>query len=119
MKTKIYQIDTILVAFIMFAVIGHLSVTQSFAAEELKVSIGSSTWLAKEAYSHNITSQSLKSGQTDFVISSSAKDSYQVSLSEKQIEDILAGSTVVVTTESGNKKVKIGPKKSKASKSGW
>jgi len=106
-------------AFIVIAFISFSTVTQSDAAESFKVSIGSSRWLVKEAYAHNVTSQLLKKGHTSFVVSTSAKDSYQISLSDKQIEDILAGSTVIVTTKNGTKKVKIGPIKKKAAKSGW
>ena len=94
-------------------------VAQSFAADDFTVSVGSSSWDAKEASSYDISRNALESGQNDFVISSSNGDSFQIHLSEKQIEDILAGSTVVVETESGNQKVKIAPKQKKPVSSGW
>ena len=117
-KNKIFSVPLLLIA-LLTAIIGHATVTESIAAESFNVSIGSSTWQAKEAYSHDVTRKALTNGQKRFAVSSSANESFQINLSEKQIEDILAGSTVVVTTETGNKKVKIGPKEKKAVKSGW
>jgi hypothetical protein len=99
--------------------IAHVSVAHSFASDDFKVSIGSSSWNANEASSHNITRDALESGQSNFAVSTSGGDTFQVSLSEKQIKDVLAGSTVTVNTESGDQKVMIGPKHKKPVKSGW
>jgi hypothetical protein len=94
-------------------------VAHSFAADDFKVSIGSSSWNASEASSHNITRDALESGQNNFAVSTSGGDTFQINLSEKQIKDILAGSTVTVNTESGDQKVMIGPKHKEPVKSGW
>ena len=91
----------------------------AFAQGEVSVYIGKSTMFAKKAHSHDISPDALKSGQGEYTVSVSADETYRIQLSEKQIEDILAGSTVVVETEGGKKKVKIGPKKKKAASSGW
>ena len=99
--------------------IAHVMVAHSFAADDFKVSIGSSSWNADEASSHNITREALESGQNDFAVSTSGGDTFQINLSEKQIEDILAGSTVTVDTESGDQKVMIGPEHKKPVHSGW
>lgn len=119
MKRIVFQ--NLSLVFCLPLVLGVILTTaiESFAAEELAISIGSSTWSAKEAQSHDLSPQALKNGQSQFSVSSSAGDTHQINLSEKQIEDILAGSTVVVSTENGEKKVKIEPKKKKAVKSGW
>ena len=98
---------------------GLIRANASFAEEDYEVSIGSSSWSSKQAYSHDISREAMENGQNGFVVSSSPDESYQINLSDKQLEDILAGSTVVVATEEGNKKVKIASKREKAAKSGW
>jgi hypothetical protein len=104
---------------ILVPAIALIAVAHSFAADDFTVSIGSSSWNANEASSHDISLSALEGGQSDFTISSSTGDSFQIHLSAKQIEDILAGSTVIVATESGNQKVKIAPKHKKPVSSGW
>ena len=99
--------------------IAHVFAVHSFAADDFKVSIGSSSWNADEASSHNITRDALESGQNNFAVSTSGGDTFQINLTEKQIKDILAGSTVTVDTESGDQKVMIGPKHKKPVHSGW
>ena len=100
-------------------VIGQVVAIQPAAGNDLKVAIGKSATFAKKAYSHDISIGDLKNGRSAYVVSSSAKESFQIELSEKQIKDILAGSTVVITTQEGDKKVKIGPKKKQSTDSGW
>ena len=117
-KIKSLSVSLLLIPLLTI-IFAHASAMESMAADAFKVSIGSSTWRAKDAYSHDVTRKAISSGQKRFMVSSSANESFEINLSEKQVEDILAGSTVVVTTETGNKKVKIGPKKKKAVKSGW
>lgn len=80
-------------------------------AGDLTVSIGESVSSAKKASKHNITLDSLKSGQTDFEISTVSGKAYPVKLSEKNVQDILSGSTAIVQTADGGMKVKIGTKK--------
>ena len=86
-------------------------------AKEFKVEIGKSASEAEKALSHNITHQALKEGQKEYAVEAAGGHSYKVSLNEKEIEDILAGTTVIV--QSGEMKVKIGPAKKAKKKSGW
>jgi hypothetical protein len=119
MRNKISHPVNIAVLVALALFIGHIAIIPAHAEEPLNVSIGKSATFAKKAVSHDITLDALKSGQSEFSVSSSADEAYPIRLSEKQIEDILAGSTVVLETEDGGKKVKIGPQKKKAKKSGW
>lgn len=91
----------------------------AIAGEALKVTIGGSSWKAEEAHGSDLSLDALKNGQRDFVVSASADTSFDITLSDPQAEDILAGSTVVVDTVDGGQKVTIGPMEKKASKSGW
>jgi hypothetical protein len=104
---------------VLVLVAAHIIAAHSFASEDFNVSIGGSSWKSNEAASHDISRGALEGGQNSFVVSSSKGDAFQITLSEKQIEDILAGSTVVVETESGNQKVTIAPKHKKPARSGW
>lgn len=109
--------------FFLFLVLAlaavHVIAAHSFAAEDFTVSIGSSSWNSDEAASHDISRSALESGQNEFVVSSSKGEALKIHLSEKQIEDILAGSTVVVETESGKQKIMIAPQHKKPARSGW
>ena len=119
MKRFTTQPTALAVCLAISLLVAPFAAGDSFAEDALAVSIGDSAWTAEEAQSHDITRNALKEGKTTFVVSASANDTYQVTLSEKQVEDILAGSTVVVNSEDGKQKVKIGPKEKKAVKSGW
>lgn len=88
-------------------------------ANDFKVEIGESASMAKQAASHDITKEALKEGKKEYTVNASGDASYKISLSEKQIEDLLSGTTVIVETAQGGMKVKIGPAKKKAKKSGW
>lgn len=99
--------------------LGLVMANAAMAGEALKVTIGGSSWKAEDAHGSDLSLEALKSGQRDFVVSASADQSFDISLSDQQAEDILAGSTVVVDTAEGDQKVTIGPMKKKASKSGW
>jgi ABC-type phosphate transport system substrate-binding protein len=99
--------------------IGSISAVEAFAGEDYKVSIGSSAWSLKKAYSSDLSRAAIENGKSGFVVSTSADKSFKINLSKKQMADILAGSTVVVDTEDGNQKVKIEPQMKKAAPSGW
>ncbi|MEJ2640844.1 MAG: hypothetical protein P8010_14830 [Desulfosarcinaceae bacterium] len=119
MRSATKHRPVIFLYLILVPAMALIAVAPSFAADGFTVSIGSSSWSADEASSHDISRSALESGQNNFVVSSSEGDSYQIHLSKKQIDDILAGSTVIVATEKGNQKVKIAPKQKKAVSSGW
>ncbi len=93
---------------------------QAYAAPDAKlsVSIGKSAASASKAKKHDISVAALKKGQKEFEVRNS-EQAYKIKLSEKNIEDILKGSTVTVSTVSGDLKVKIGPAKRKPKRSGW
>ena len=113
-QRSVFPLYTVLVL-----AIAHVIVTYSFAADDFTVSIGSSSWDTSEAASHDITRGALESGQNNFAVTSKSGDSLQINLSEKQVKDLLAGSTVTVSTDSGHQKVTIGPKQKKPVQSGW
>lgn len=113
--------QSIAVAFYvcMALCIGSIVAAEAFAGEDYKVSIGGSSWSLKNAYSDDLSRDALEDGQSGFVVAASPEHSFQIKLSEKQMDDLLAGSTVIVDTESGNQKVKIEPQMKKAPASGW
>jgi len=106
------------VSFVFFAC---RNVESGSKAKDLTVSIGESVSSAKNASKHNITADALKSGQTDFEVYATSDKAYPVKLSEKNVQDILSGSTAIVQTTEGGMKVKIGSKSpAPATKSsGW
>ena len=60
-----------------------------------------------------------KRGQTEYKVYTPSK-AYAISLSEKNLKDILSGSTAIVQTADGSMKVKIGGKRAKpVVESGW
>ncbi len=87
----------------------------------LSVSIGQSVSRAKKAYNHNMTVDALKSGQTEYKVYAASGEAYTIKLSEKNVEDILSGSTAIVQTTEGSMKVKIGSKRPKPVRrsTGW
>jgi len=99
--------------------IGSIVAVEALAGEDFKVSIGSSSWKLTNAYSDDVSREALEDGQNGFVVAASADQSFQIKLSDKQMEDLLAGSTVIVDTEDGKQKVKIEPQMKKAPASGW
>jgi hypothetical protein len=99
--------------------IGALAAGEAVAGEGYKVSIGSSAWSMKNAYSNDLSREAIEDGQNNFAVAASPDNSFQIKLSEKQMDDLLAGSTVIVDTETGNQKVKIEPQMKKPAASGW
>ena len=85
------------------------------------MSIGDSVSSAKKASKHNITVDALETGKTDFEVYTDSGKAHPVKLSEKNVQDILDGSTAIVQTVEGGLKVKIGSKRSAPAtqKSGW
>ncbi|HSR52508.1 MAG TPA: hypothetical protein VLV83_16915 [Acidobacteriota bacterium] len=86
---------------------------------EYKVEIGESASMAKKVKEHNLTQEALKQGQTEYEAKTADGTAHKFTLTEKQIEDILGGTTVIVETSQGGMKVKIGPAKQKKKDSGW
>ena len=85
----------------------------------LSVSIGESVSQAEKAYNHNMTVDALKIGRTEYKVYTASK-AYAISLNEKNVEDILSGSTAIVQTVDGSMKGKIGGKRAKpVIESGW
>ncbi|HSR68378.1 MAG TPA: hypothetical protein VLU25_10585 [Acidobacteriota bacterium] len=101
------------------AVLAGACASVSADAKEYKVEIGESASMAKVAEEHDVTEEALKEGRSEYSVKAADGMSYKFMLSEKQIKDLMDGSTVVVDTAEGGMKVKIGPKKSKPKKSGW
>jgi ABC-type phosphate transport system substrate-binding protein len=103
---------------VLALLVGSIAAVDALAGD-YTVSIGSSAWSLKNAYSNDLSREAIENGQSGFVVSASADKSFKINLSKEQMADILAGSTVVVDTENGNQKVKIEPQMKKAAPSGW
>ena len=118
-KTMLHRIA--LHVFVVLALVAVPSLgTSSDAQDDLSVSIGKSSIFLKTAYAHDISREALREGKTEFVVKTSDTETFTVKLSEKQVEDILAGSTVILETQEDVMKVKVGPyEKPAAPKSGW
>jgi hypothetical protein len=118
MKRLIAIFLSVSFVFVFFAC---RNVDSSSNIKELTVSIGDSVSNAKKASKHNITVDALESGRTDFEVYAASGKAYPVKLSEKNVQDILGGSTAIVQTLDGGMKVKIGSKRPAPAtqKSGW
>ena len=118
MKRLIAIVLSVSFVFVFFAC---RNVESGSKAKDLTVSIGESVSSAKKASKHNITTDALKSGQTDFEVYATSDKAYPVKLSEKNVQDILSGSTAIVQTTEGGMKVKIGSKRPAPAtrSSGW
>lgn len=114
----------ILLAVLATVGLGLLAAACGSAAadvEKYKVEIGESASSAQKAQSHDITKEALKEGRTEFTVQASDKASYKITLTKEQIQDLLGGTTIIVDTQQGGMKVKIGPdeNQTKKKKSGW
>lgn len=120
MKRRLAIALSVSFVFIFFASWNVDSVSGA-DVKNLTVSIGESVSSAKKASKHNITVDALKSGQTDFEVYAAPGKAYPVKLSEKNVEDILSGSTAIVQTTEGGMKVKVGSERPAPAtkKSGW
>ena len=118
MKRLIATVLSVSFVFVFFAC---RNVESGSNVKGLTVSISESVTCAKKASQHNITTDALKSGQTDFEVYATSDKAYPVKLSEKNVQDILSGSTAIVQTTEGGMRVKIGSKRPAPAtrSSGW
>jgi len=109
----------LIVSIVAVAVVGAGFMTSADDDKEIVVEIGSSASSAEKA-DHTLTLKALERGKGSFKVTT-ASGSYEFSLNEKQIKDLLGGTTVMAKAASGQDmavKVSLVDTKKKKKK-GW
>ena len=88
----------ILLAIVLLAL--PLTASQARAEDKLKVEIApAAPSVGKHAHDHDIKIDALKKDKTGYLLQSAAEDSHRISLTRKQVANILDGTTIIVRTE--------------------
>ena len=108
----------LIVAILAVAVVGagFLSSAADEEARQIVVELGSSATNATEA-EHDLTLEALEGGKDTFKVTADS-GSYVVSLTEKQVKDLLEGTTVMAKT-SGDMTVKVSLVDGEKKEKGW
>ena len=114
------QKSLLIAALALFSILGVLTVAAApFGGKILNVQIGKTASTAEGVVWHNISIDSLEEGVAAYEVKAKDDTRYKIQLTEQQIEDVLAGTTVHAKTESGDMKVQITLKDPAPKKSGW
>jgi hypothetical protein len=89
------------------------------AGDDITVKIGESMAGAAEAADHDVTESALESGRKEYMVTAPDGKSYTIELTERQIDDLMDGTTVLVPTREGGMKVSITKERSRPVSSGW
>jgi hypothetical protein len=108
----------------VFGLAGMVNPGSALAADKapmkkLVVKLGTTAAKAKAIKKHDITMADLEKGKMDYTVQDKKGQKYKVTLTEQQVKDILAGTTVMADTEGGKMKVQITAMEEKKKKSGW
>lgn len=89
----------------------------AFAGKKIEVAVGDTISAAKVVATHNVSVANLEKGQREFKLKV-GKKVHKLTLTDDQVNDILAGSTVR-TDDADGKKVRLTLKSEKPKSSGW
>ena len=104
---------------IMMTLGSLIAMSAPYYGKILNVKIGKTASEAKGVAWHNISMRSLRNGDTEYEVKDKDGNRYKIQLTERQVQDILDGTTVHAKTLEGGQKVQVTLKELAPKRSGW